>query len=87
MVDDHGVRTALRLATLTGIVDDKRIDQRHVAKQQIGKTLSGKADALARQPFERAMFSDVNDRVSIPSTFGSGSAQPSIERGVMMRWR
>ncbi len=68
VIHNHRVRPALRLTPLARIVDDERIDQRHVFEQEVWKTVSRQAHGFPWQPFERTVFSDMHDRVSAPPT-------------------
>ncbi len=80
VVDDHGLRAALGLAALAGIVDDERIQVRQRPEHEVGPARVGQRDALARQPFEVAVLADVDDRVDREHV-----AQPEIEREVGVR--
>src|SRR5271169_6711948 len=87
MVDDHCMRAALRLTPLAWIVDDERIDQRHIAQQQVGETLARKTDALTRQPLQSAVLAHMDDRVRAPPPFRLRGPQPAIEGGIVVRGR
>ena len=81
VIDDHGLRASLGLRTLTRVVDDERIDVGQRAEQGIRPACIGQPYPLARQPFQVAVFADMNDgvgRIHMP--------QPEIERQVAMGW-
>ncbi|EDT38400.1 DNA-binding response regulator, LuxR family [Burkholderia ambifaria MEX-5] len=80
VIDDHGLRAALRLAALARIVDDERIQVRQRPERQVRPARVGQRDALARQPFEVAVLAEVDDRVDAERI-----AQPEIEREVRVR--
>ena len=66
VVDDHGVHAALGLHALAGVVDDERVDERHVAERGVGRALGRERERLAGQPLERAVLAEVDDRVGAP---------------------
>ena len=66
VVDDHRVRAALGLHALAGVVDDERVDERHVAQRGVGRALGAQREHLARQPLERPVLAEVDDRVRAP---------------------
>ncbi len=82
VVDDHRVRAALGLRAFARVVEDERVEQRQIAQQRIGEAGFRYADALARQPLQRAVLADVDDGVRPPFV-----AQPAVERVVVVRGR
>ena len=87
VIDDDRVGAPLGLAALARIVDDERIHERQIAEERVGKAVGGQPDALARQPLERPMLADVDDRVRAPPAVRTRRRQPAIERRVVMRRR
>ncbi len=88
VVDDHRVRAALGLHALAGVVDDERVDERHVAERRVGRALGRQREHLAGQPLERAVLAEVDDRVRAPaprrssgSRRGSGAWAAARGRG------
>ena len=79
MVDDDGVGPSLGLGALAGVVDDERVDERHVAERDVGEAAGRQPDALARQPLERAVLADVDDGVGAPPL-----VEPAVEREVVV---
>ena len=63
VVDDGGVGAALGLGSLAGVVDDERVEQRHIVQRHFGVAGGRQPDALARQPFQSAVLAQVNDGV------------------------
>ena len=63
VVDHDGVGAALGLHALAGVVDDERVEERHVAEAGVGRAGLGQPERLARQPLERAVLAEVDDRV------------------------
>lgn len=82
VVDDDGVATALGLGPLARVVDDERVDQRQVAQYGVGRALRGQAQALAGQPFERAVLTEVDDGVG-----AERRVQPAVGGQVVVRRR
>ena len=83
VVDQHGVRPALGLGALTGIVDQERIDQRQVAQRGVGAARRRHAQCLARQPLQVAVLAEVHDGVA-PRTRLS---QPAVGGQVVVAGR
>ncbi len=77
MTDGHGTQPALRLHGLTGIVDDERINHRQWTRHGLGPALGGKRQRLARQPLQRAVGAEMNQRVDLRLL-----SQPGIERHI-----
>ncbi len=67
VVDQHGVRAALGLGALAGIVDQERVDQRQVAERGIGAATRRHAKCLARQPLEVAVLAEMHHGVGAES--------------------
>ena len=82
VVDDHGMHAALGLDALARVVDDERVDERHVAERRIGGALGRERERLARQPLERAVLAEVHDRVGAPDAI-----EPPVAGEVVMRGR
>ena len=84
MADRHGRDPAFGLRGLAGIVDDEGIDHGQWAERRLDGAILRERDRLARQPFERAVRAQMNQRVD-PLDL----AQPDVERdiGVARRQR
>ena len=82
MADGRRADAALGLRRLAGIVDDERIDDRRRAKQDLRGAALAERDGLARQPFQRAVRAELNERVDLLL-----ARKPEIERGVGMARR
>ena len=82
VVDDHRVGAPLGLRPLAGVVHDERVEERQVAEGGVGRAGGGEPDALAREPFERAVLAGVHDRVR-----AEAGLQPAVEGEVVMRGR
>ena len=63
MADRHRADAALGLRGFAGIVYDERIDDRRRADEDFGRADFAQRDRLARQPFERAVGAELDDRV------------------------
>ena len=63
MADGRRADAPLGLRRLAGIVDDERIDDRRRAEENFGRAAFGQRDRLARQPFERAVRAELDQRV------------------------
>ena len=63
MADRRRADAPLGLRRLAGIVDDERIDDRRRADENFGRAAFGQRDRLARQPFERAVRAELDQRV------------------------
>ncbi|MNS76990.1 hypothetical protein D3C72_1105570 [compost metagenome] len=74
MIDNHRLRAPFGLRALSRIVNDKRIDIWQRPEQRIRPAVLRKTDAFARQPFEVAVFADVDHAVG-----AIGVAQPEVE--------
>ena len=77
MADGDGGDAALGLRGLAGIVDDEGIDDRHGAKKRAGGAGFRKRRGLARQPFERAVRAEMDQRIDARLL-----AEPEIEGDV-----
>ncbi len=84
MVYDYRVGTALGLATLARVVDDKGVYERHVAQKEVGEALVRQAYAFSRQPLERAVLAYMHNRVSTPTALFLGTRQPAVKSAVVM---
>ena len=82
VVDDHRVGAALGLHALAGVVDDEGVEERHVGQRGVGRALGAEPEALARQPLERAVLAEVDDRVG-----AEARAQPVVGGQVVVRRR
>ena len=77
MADRDRADAALGLRGFARIVDDERIDDRRRAEQNFGRATFAERDRLARQPFERAVRAELNDRVDLLL-----AGEPEIERDI-----
>ena len=82
VVDDHGVHAALGLHALARVVDDERVDEREVAERRVGRALGRERERLARQPLERAVLAEVDERVGAPD-----AVEPPVAGEVVVRGR
>ena len=82
VVDDDGVSAAFGLGSFAGVVHDEGIDERHVGEGEVGIAACRQAGALPRQPFERAVLSEVDDGVCTEA-----GVEPAIETEVVVRRR
>ena len=76
------MRAAFRLSAFAGIVDDERIEKRHVTEQRIGCAIGRRSKALPGKPFECTVRAEVDHGVCTPALI-----QPSVERSVVMARR
>src|SRR5258708_400842 len=81
MTDGHGTQPAFCLYRLAWIVDDERINDRQRARHGFGPTRGGKCQRLAGQPLQRAVGTEMNQRVDLRLL-----PQPRIERNIGMPW-
>ena len=65
MAEGDRADAPFRLHRLARIVDDERVDHRQPGEQRLGPAVLGQGHGFARQPFERAMGADVNERVGL----------------------
>ena len=63
VVDHHRVGAALGLHALAGVVDHERVEERDVGEAGVGRAGVAQPERLARQPLERAVLAEVDDRV------------------------
>src|ERR1700678_1872962 len=84
MINDNGMRSSLRLATLARIIQDERVDERQVAQKKIGVTLARKSDAFARKPLQRSVLAHVDDRIGTPAALGLRSAEPAVKGDIVV---
>ena len=82
MSERHRGDAAFRLRSFARIVDDERIDQRQRSEDGARRASLAAGDGLARQPFERAVGAEMNERVDLRDV-----AQPQIERDVAVSRR
>ena len=82
MADRHGRDPAFGLRGLAGIVDDEGIDHGQRAERRLDGAILRERDRLARQPFERAVRAQMNQRVDALDL-----AQPDVERDIRMARR
>ena len=87
VVEDGGVRAPFGLRALARIVDDEGVEQRQVAQQAVREARGAQADALAGQPFQRAVLADMHERVRAEPPGGGGLAQPAVQRVVVVGGR
>ena len=79
MIDDSRVGAALGLRALAGVVDDERVEQRHVFKRHLRVAGVGEPDALAGQPLHGAVFANVDHGVGLENV-----PDPPVIGNVMM---
>jgi hypothetical protein len=63
VVDDDGVGTAFCLSTFAGVVDDEGVDVGCISDEGLGPAGVGKSEGFSGQPFEIAMFAEMDDDV------------------------
>ena len=76
------MHAALGLHALARVVDDERVDERHVAERGVGRASGRERERLAGQPLERAVLAEVHDRVGSPD-----AVEPPVAREVVVRGR
>ena len=79
MVDDDCVCPPLCLRALARIVDDERVEVRHVLQAYLRQARPRQPHALARRPLQRSMLAQMYHRVSSEAV-----AKPPIERDIVM---
>ena len=84
VVDDDGVGAALGLRALAGVVDDERVEERHVGDGDVGEAAGRQGQRLARQPLQRAVLAEVDDGVGAPAAVVAAHRQPAVERQVVV---
>ena len=72
----------LGLCALARIIDEERVDEGHIADRGVRGTRRGQSRMLARQPFHRSVFAEVNDGVCAEFVF-----EPSVCGEIVMRRR
>ena len=82
VVDDRGVGAPLGLHALAGVVDHERVDERDVAQRRVGRAPGREREHLARQPLERPVLAQVDERVGAPH-----AVQPPVAREVVVGGR
>jgi hypothetical protein len=73
VIDNDGRSPALGLCSLTGAVDDERIQLGEGAEHRLGIAFFAEGNGLARQPFEIAVLAVVDDGLR-----AKAFAQPKI---------
>jgi hypothetical protein len=61
--------------------------QGQIAQQKVREAVAGEAHGLTRQPLQRAVLPDVDDRIGAPAATLAGLREPAIERQVGVRRR
>ena len=84
VVDDDGVGPALGLRALARVVDDERVEQRHVGDRDVREAGARQGQRLAGQPLQRAVLAEVDDGVGAPAAVGRRHRQPAVERQVVV---
>src|SRR5579862_7330991 len=84
MIDDHSMSTPLCLAAFARIIQNERVDKRHIAQKKIGIAFAGEPNAFAGKPLKRSMLPHMNDGIRAPASFGLRSSKPAIKSNVMM---
>ena len=84
VVDDRGVRAALGLRPLAGVVDQERVDQRQVAQHGVGGACRGERGVLPGQPLQRAVLAEVDQRVRAETAGLLRRLQPAVRREVVV---
>ncbi len=87
VVHHYSVRAPLRLRALARVVDDERVNERQIPQEEVGVALGGDSDALARQPFKRAVLAEVYNRVCAPATLLRRLRNPAVQSVVRVRRR
>ena len=82
VVDDRRVGAPLGLHALAGVVDHERVDERDVAQRRVGRAPGREREHLARQPLERPVLAQVDERVGAPH-----AVQPPVAREVVVGGR
>ena len=85
MIDDDGVGPALGLRALARVVDDERVEQRHVGDRQVGIAVAREGQRLARQPLQGAVLAEVDDGVGTPSPLRRPCGEPLVAGQVVVR--
>ena len=80
VVNNHRLRTAFRLCPLAGVINDERIQMRHRPQRNFRPASIAQRHSLARQPFQIAVFSHMDNRIRPPMF-----AQPDVEGQIVMR--
>ncbi len=89
MIDDNGLRAALGLRPLTGIIDDEGVEMRQRAERRLGETFRRQRYRLARQPFEIAVLAHLDDGIgaeAISKPGVKGERRHQIGRMIARRW-
>ena len=80
VVNNHRLRTAFRLCPLAGVINDERIQMRHRPQRNFRPASIAQRHSLARQPFQIAVFSHMDNRIRPPMF-----AQPDVEGQIGVR--
>ena len=80
VIDDHRLGAALGLGAFAWIVDDEGIEVGQGTQDHFGEAVFRQGQGLARQPFQVAVFSQVDHRVGVEFL-----PQPGIKRQVAVR--
>ena len=81
VIDNRGVGPAFGLGTLTRVVDDKRIEQRHIFQGHLRVAGIGKSNAFAGKPLHGAVLAHVNHGVRLENV-----PDPAVIGHVMVGW-
>ena len=82
MADRRRADAPLGLRRLAGIVDDERVDDGRRAEHDFGRAALAERDRLPRQPLERAVRAELNDRVDFLF-----AREPEMKRDIGMARR
>ena len=81
-VVDGVVASVLGVHALAGVVDHERVDERDVAQRRVGRAPGREREHLPRQPLERPVLAQVDERVGAPHP-----VQPPVAREVVVGGR
>ena len=82
MADGDRAGAPLGLRGFAGVVDDERIDQRRRTKHRLRRAVLAEHRRFSREPFERAMRSQMNQHVD-----GAPMSQPQIKGDIVVTRR
>ena len=80
MVHHHGLGTTLGLGALAGVIDDERVEMGQGAENGLGVTRTIKGQRFSGEPFQIAMFAEMNHGVG-----AEGLPYPSVKGNISMR--